>query len=447
MLSIKDIAISFKIQQFSCDSININENGTLTSLDFRSEQETATVTCPDCGGPVHIYDNYEVTLKDMPFWIGMSQKTNVRIHRYRCQNCGSTFSEDICFKHKGTLITGRAASWIKGLLRFGLSITSVSAVTGIHWDTISRIHKEHMQERLDARKDELKALGYKPLFLAVDEFAIHKGHTYATCVIDLVLGDVIWVGKGRAKADFIKFFYETDMEYLSGVKAVAMDMNASYNSLVAEHMPYAEIVYDRYHMMAQYGRDVLGSVRLAEAKQHLICAKEIDAEIPNVDDHTRKAELKQQAKEERHKYTALKGSRWPLLMNSERLDPDKRQPLETILSEHESLAVCYAMKEEMNYLFSLRDPDLAKEGWNHWFEAAKQSGIPQLVKFAELKEKRLPGLISHATYPISTGKLEGLNNKIKVAKRIGYGYRNDEYFFTLIQYLSLPIKVLSPNFP
>ena len=52
--------------------------------------------------------------------------------------------------------------------------------------------------------------------------------------------------------------------------------------------------------------------------------------------------------------------------------------------------------------------------------------------------KRLPGLIAHAKHPISTGKLEGFNNKIKVAKRIGYGYRNMEYFFTLIKYMSLP---------
>ena len=60
------------------------------------------------------------------------------------------------------------------------------------------------------------------------------------------------------------------------------------------------------------------------------------------------------------------------------------------------------------------------------------------MKFAKKKEERIDGLVSHATYPISTGKLEGLNNKIKVAKRIGYGYRNDDYFFSLIRYLSIP---------
>ena len=67
----------------------------------------------------------------------------------------------------------------------------------------------------------------------------------------------------------------------------------------------------------------------------------------------------------------------------------------------------------------------------------KSKSDPSTGKFAELKEKRMEGLISHAVYPISTGKLEGFNNKIKVAKRIGYGFRNDDYFFTLIRFLSL----------
>ncbi|MDI9506257.1 MAG: transposase, partial [Bacillota bacterium] len=64
------------------------------------------------------------------------------------------------------------------------------------------------------------------------------------------------------------------------------------------------------------------------------------------------------------------------------------------------------------------------------------------------KRSRLEGLVAHALFPISTGKLEGFNNKIKVAKRIGYGYRDDEYFFTLVRYLALPAHIPpSLNFP
>lgn len=90
-------------------------------------------------------------------------------------------------------------------------------------------------------------------------------------------------------------------------------------------------------------------------------------------------------------------------------------------------------KEELTRLFNLTDVQEAEYGWLKWFEAAKQSNIPQLERFAILKEKRIPGLVAHARHRISTGPLEGFNNKIKVVKRIGYGYRNDEHFFTMIK--------------
>ena len=93
-----------------------------------------------------------------------------------------------------------------------------------------------------------------------------------------------------------------------------------------------------------------------------------------------------------------------------------------LMENHSDLAVCYAMKEELCRLFELTDLSAAYEGWKRWFDAAEASAIPALVKFAELKRSRLDGLAVHAVFPISTGKLEGFNNKIKVAKRIGYGY-------------------------
>lgn len=126
-----------------------------------------------------------------------------------------------------------------------------------------------------------------------------------------------------------------------------------------------------------------------------------------------------------------------MLTNGEKLTDDQHSDMQSILEKHSSLAVCYAMKEELVSLFRLRDLHEAEVGWRKWFKAAKESGIPALVHFVELKERRLNGLIAHAQYPISTGKLEGFNNKIKVAKRVCYGFRDDYYFFLLVRSLSL----------
>ncbi len=305
-----------------------------------------------------------------------------------------------------------------------------------------------MDETIREHEKEMQNSGYKPRILAIDEFALHKGHSYATCVMDVETGVVLWVGLGRSIKDFSKFFEDVSADSLSAVIAVAIDMNASYNQLVTKHLPNAQDVYDRFHMQAQYGREVLGVVRLDEARKHRANSKEILAGIDeNTDKDTVRA-IRQEARSEVQLYGRLKRARWVLLTNGDKLLMQQTESLRSILESHHDLALCYAMKEEMCQLFELKDYQQAYDGWSRWFDAAISSGIPTLVRFATLKEKRLPGLAAHALFPISTGKLEGFNNKIEVAKRIAYGYRDEFYFFTLIRYLSLPsVKASSPNFP
>ena len=419
MLREEDITIQIKSQGYECKTYTANVEGTEAVLLFESRQRTADMRCPVCGSTVHIYDSGSMNLRDMPIWVGCKQELCFITHRYRCTKCRTCFTEEVPFKYPGTRITRRAAGWVRELLRGRLSIKAVQEITGIHWDTVHHIHEEMMEEALESRAEEL-----------------------------LDTGEVIWAGKGRSKEDFKHFFDDMPKGYLSEVCAVAMDMNASYNILFAEKLPKAVIVYDRYHMQAQYGKDVLGAVRLQEARKHQSEAKNILETAESLDDPEQKRRLKAEAKEEKQRYSQLKGLRWTLLTNGAKLSDEKAQHLQSILSDHSDLAVCYAMKEELCALFELRDPLAAYEGWKRWFDAAEASGIPALVKFAELKRSRLDGLAAHAVFPISTGKLEGFNNKIKVAKRIGYGYRDDEYFFTLVRYLALPLAWLeSHNFP
>ena len=68
---------------------------------------------------------------------------------------------------------------------------AIQELTGIHWNTIRKVQREIMDEAIWEREKMLKEEGYKPRILAVDEFAIHKGHSYATCVMDLEQGDIL----------------------------------------------------------------------------------------------------------------------------------------------------------------------------------------------------------------------------------------------------------------
>ena len=296
------------------------------------------------------------TLRDMPLWIGLSQEICFSCHRYCCTNCGRTHTEEIALQYPGTRITQRAAGFIKSMLLQKVSISSIQNITGIHWETIRNIHIGIMETTLQQRFQELIESGYKPHYLAVDEFAIHKGHTYATCVMDLETGEVLWVGKGRSMDDFRVFFDEIDPSFLTDIKAIAMDMNASYHHVVEEKLPNVQIVYDRYHMQAQYGKDVLGAVRLEEARRHKATAQNLAEQLTgqSCDEQQR---IKEQIRTEKNHYNIIKNLRWTLLTNGEKLSNAVSDSLQNILAEHSDLAVCYAMKEEMVSLFRIHDPE------------------------------------------------------------------------------------------
>ena len=75
----------------------------------------------------------------------------------------------------------------------------------------------------------------------------------------------------------------------------------------------------------------------------------------------------------------------------------------------------------------------ARRFWQQWYRRAIRSRIELLKKFARKLKRYLPGILSHCRWRLHTSLLEGINNKIKVIKRMAYGYRDDEYFFLKIR--------------
>lgn len=435
MAHIYNTTIRAEYQGFICEKIEKDGNGK-NIFRFRSNRPSIEVVCPYCGGNVSGNGVRKVRLTDIPLLPGIPSIYEIHQHRYRCQKCGKTHTELNPFKVQGFQLTKRCVEWVFQLLKYRISTSDIARILGIHWNTVRKLEKMRIDFILDEWENTAQKSLYRPYYLAVDEFAIRKGHRYATCVMDLVRGDILWVGKGRTIKDFRQFFecFSTT-DYLSSVKAVAMDMNASYNALVKEHLPQAVIVYDRYHVQAQFGRDVLGKVRLDMARAHKEAAKDISCNGGS----------KQQVLQEKKLYSKVKKARWVLLQNKENLDAEKQQSLNEILDTHSDLAVCYAMKEELCALFQISDEEEALQRWTKWFDAAIHSNISALVKFGRQKLKRLDGLVAHAKFPINTGKLEGFNNKIKVAKRNAYGFRNLDFFFSYIRFLSLPRGFVHPN--
>ncbi len=93
-------------------------------------------------------------------------------------------------------------------------------------------------------------------YLGVDEVARAKGHDYLTIVHDLDSGDLLWVTEGRTKAGLLDFLDRLDEDVAQGIAAVAMDMWSAFAYAVAESLPRAEIVFDRFHVMQNYSKSL-----------------------------------------------------------------------------------------------------------------------------------------------------------------------------------------------
>lgn len=133
-------------------------------------------------------------------------------------------------------------------------------------------------------------------------------------------------------------------------------------------------------------------------------------------------------------YKILKNSRFLLLAKNSNLSADKKIKLNNILEFYQDLYAANELKELLPDVFNANSKEEAEKLWNEWYELAMQSEVEEITRFAANQNKRYKeGIINSGIYHIRTSILEGINNKIKVLKRIAFGYRDSEYFFLRIK--------------
>jgi transposase len=112
----------------------------------------------------------------------------------------------------------------------------------------------------------------------------------------------------------------------------------------------------------------------------------------------------------------------------EHLKPRSLERLMELMDLNEPLYQAYLLKEDLRMFWNLPDAEGAEIFLDSWIDQARTLGLKHFVKLADTLEEHLPGLLSYFRHRISTGPLEGLNNKIKVLKRQAYGFRDQAYF-------------------
>jgi transposase len=314
------------------------------------------------------------------------------IPRVECRACGVARQVDVAFADPRRSYTRRFERYVLGLSR-RMTIRDVAAHLGVGWDLVKDIQKRDLSRRF--AKPKRKHLRR----IAIDEIAVAKGHRYMTLVMDLDSGAVVFVGDGKG-ADALKPFWKRLRPSGAKVEAVAMDMSAAYRGAVSAHLKKAVIVFDHFHVVKLFND------KLSDPRRSLYHRAEADGK------------------------KVLKGARWLLLKNPENLDADKDEKvrLEEALALNKPLAVAYYLKEDLRRLWEQPGKRFATAFFNDWLRRAEASGVRMLQQMAKTLAAHRSGVLAYYDAMITSGPMEGTNNKVKTMKRMAYGYRDKEFF-------------------
>jgi transposase len=371
-------------------------------LVFTIQQPRSSLTCPVCHSKDVLCRGRSWRLwRTLPVG-GKAVFIQLAISRVECRHCARIRQVRVGFADERRTYTQVFERHALELSRH-MTILDVARHLNVGWDLIKDIQKRYLHKRFSRPK--LKDLRQ----IAIDEISIGKGPKYLSVVLDLDTGAVVFVGDGKG-AEALKPFWRRLKRSRARIEAVAMDMSQAYVSAVTENLPAATIVFDHFHVVKLFND------KLQEFRRQLFNKTQSEMEKK-----------------------VIKGTRWLLLKNPENLIGERNEPqrLQKALELNQPLATAYYMKEDLRQLWSQKTQKRAARFLSDWVARARVSGISMLEKFADTLQTHQDGILAYYEYPISTGPLEGTNNKIKTMKRQAYGFRDNEFFKLKIMGLHL----------
>lgn len=380
------------------------EDGTVI---FTIAQNRSQLRCLECGSEdVHRRGHVTRELQHLPIG-GKPVFLKLNVARVHCQQCQRIRQVNISFADQQRSYTRAFARYVLQL-RSSMTLTAVAAHLGVSDWMVRDIEKRWLGKHF-ARP---KLINLKQI--AIDEISVGKGHRYATIVLDLESGAIVHVGDGKGR-EALEPFWKRLRASRAQVEAVATDMSPAFISAVLENLPDAMLVFDRFHIVKLFND------KLSDFRRDLY--REAIGPLAKL---------------------VLKGTRWLLLKNPENLDADRNEParLEEALALNQPLATAYYLKEDLRQFWEQSSRFEAARFLDDWCVRARASGIRFLQKFANTLGGHRSGLLAWYDYPISTGPLEGTNNKIKTLKRQAYGFRDQEYFRLKLYALHMTKHVL-----
>ena len=301
--------------------------------------------------------------------------------------------------------------------------------------TVKEDIKNYLKEALKLELSDEKTLitnAQKPAkFLGIDEFKLHNGYRYATHIIDMETGHILWIAGGKKKQVVYDFIEHVGLKWMDQIEAVACDMNSDFQEAFEEKCPHIQPVFDYFHIVKNFNDKVISEVRKDEQCR---LYEEGNIEAARALKKTRYILMSSRktlqskdadAREERQIHKGSSLFKTDSIVRKEGYE----ERYDALLQENQLLFTLDLIKEKLSLAYSQKDEAVMAEDIISIMDMCKATGNPHLLWFERLLSNHFEGIIAHATYDISAAKIEGINNKIKTLRRQGYGYPDDEYFF------------------
>ena len=369
------------------------------------QQTIGELFCKSCGSRAYVKDRPWVSYVDLPFG-GTPTRVLWKKHRMICRNNDCETKTWTLGDHRisavGCFLTTRAAKWATKQVGGGRSIREVAAELECDWKVINKAVLIYGEALLSADRKRLKtttALGLdETLFLRTGKY---KTKSWCTTVSDVGNNQLIDILPTREFVEVASWINTQPEHFRENLVYGALDMSPTYAAVYSVVLPKVIQVVDRFHLM-----------RLANLALDTI----------------RRRVQQEQLSHRGRKTDPLYKIRKLLVMRSDRLDDAMTNRLSSMLElgdPNAEIALGYRIKEALFDFYELDDYDTAYQWLSQIVQhATKASMPPELKRLGRTIEKWFKKIMAFHLARVTNAPTEGLNNLIKVVKRIGFGFRS-----------------------
>ena len=382
--------------------------------------------CPVCGRRCECHD-HEPTRRWRAMDLARSKcYLEYRPARVSCPEHG-TLVERVPWARRRSRFTRDFEDWV-ACLAVRCCMSAVARIARVEWHSVGgickRVYDEVEAQRGVARFDGLRRIG-------IDETSYKRGHRYLTVVVDHDRGCLVWAHEGYGRDVLNLFLDELTREQRRAIEVVTDDGAKWIKTLVRRRCPNARWVMDPFHVV-EWANDALDRVRREEWQA---AKAEARAVVPRTGrrGRPRRNEVAPEVAEElRARAASIKNSRYALVKNPEDLTESQRAKLAEVRRAGGRLFRAWDLKEDLRAVFRAGSSAEAEALLDAWLRAAAYCMIKPVVEVEKKVRRRRADVIAAVELGIGNGRVESINNKIKVTVRMGYGFRNTDNLIALL---------------